>query len=101
MTGLETTNLVELGRSLPVDTDHMLYDIAKGKMLLINLRPQNYPFEVHSGVETIIALSGSFTIESAGEQRLVQQGERIAIPANLEHRFGESSDAVILVLFSQ
>lgn len=96
---LTTTDLVELGRSLPVDTDHSLDTISNGQLLLINLQPQSYPSEVHSGPETIIALSGAFTVETASESVRVRQGERIVIPPNIEHRFAATSDAVILVLF--
>ena len=59
---LETTDLIALGRGLAVDTDHPLYTIANGKLLMLNLRPQAYPAEVHTGTVTIIVLSGAFTL---------------------------------------
>lgn len=93
------TNLLELGASLPVDTDHSLRSIEKGHLLLINLKPQTYKPETHKGQETIIAFKGQFSLETAEGSVQVNEGESITVPPGVEHWFGEASDALILVVF--
>ncbi len=94
------TNLIELGRTLAVDTDHQLLTLAHNTVLLINLRPQDYPSEVHSGAELIIALHGSFELQTADEQLTVAAGTMVTIEPGIAHWFGPASDAVVLVVFS-
>lgn len=95
----QQTNLIELGRSLAVDSDHTLRSYNRGHLLLINLKPQEYHPETHSGAETIIALEGQFSLQTAEASLTVRAGESVTVPPNIEHRFGADSDAVILVLF--
>jgi D-lyxose ketol-isomerase len=97
--GFETINLIDLGRSLPVDSDHTLRSYERGHLLLINLKPQEYRPETHKGAETIIAITGQFSLLTADSTIAVRTGESITVPPNIEHRFSPDSDAVILVLF--
>jgi len=101
MTAVEVLDLVALGRSLPVDTDHPISADLKGEVLLIRLEPgRAYPTEVHHhATETILALSGRFVIQADGRSYAVSQGQCCRIPPGLEHRWGPDSDAVVQVHF--
>lgn len=98
---VEVLDLIALGRTLPVDTDHPLTKALAGEVLLIRLEPgRAYPTEVHHhATETIVALSGSFVIEAAGQSYAIGQGRCCRIPPGLEHRWGTQSEAVVQVHF--
>jgi len=101
VSAIEVIDLVALGRSLPVDTDHPISADLKGAVLVIRLEPgRAYPTEVHEhATETILALAGRFVIEAGGQPYAVSQGQCCRIPPGLEHRWGPDSDAVVKVHF--
>lgn len=101
MQTVEVLDLVGLGRSLAIDTDHAITSGIKGDVLLLHLVPgRTYPAEVHGhAVETIVALAGRFVIEAAGSSYAVTAGQCCRIPPGLEHRWSTDSDAVVLVHF--
>ena len=80
-------------------SDHLLYTLTDGKLLLLNLRPQTYPAETHQGPETIIVLRGALTLDMDSATVAVSQSQSITIPPGVAHRFADSSDAVLVVLF--
>lgn len=101
MIAVEVLDLVALGRSLPVDTDHPISTDLKGEVLLIRLEAgRAYPTEVHHhATETIVALAGRFVIQAGGRSYAVSEGQCCRIPPGLEHRWGPDSDAVVRVHF--
>jgi quercetin dioxygenase-like cupin family protein len=98
---MQTINLITLGNGLEVDKDHSLRSFERGELLLIKLKPQDYPYEVHQKPETIIAFKGQFALETKDNSIQVNEGESITVPPGIDHRFGSQSDALILVLFEQ
>jgi quercetin dioxygenase-like cupin family protein len=97
---MEIVNLVELGNALEVDKDHVLKEFESGSLLMINLKPQEYAYEIHEKVdEMIIAFKGSFTLETENEEVTIPEGSMITVPRGIKHRFGNESNGLILVAF--
>jgi quercetin dioxygenase-like cupin family protein len=97
---MKITDIIELGSALEVDKDHVLKEFQKGSLLLINLKPQEYAFEQHDNVdEMIIAFKGNFILETESEEVIIPEGSMITVPRGVKHRFGNESDALILVAF--
>lgn len=98
---IEITDLAELGRTLPVDHDHLLTRIKDGAALLIHLAPPvEYPYEAHQVEERIVCLHGQLAFETeAGERFPLVAGQMATIVPGTRHRFAASSDAVIFTLF--
>lgn len=97
---MKVVDLKKLGRSLEIDQDYELKKIDAGSLIMIHLRNQSYPYEVHdSNEEIIIAFQGSFSIETKTESLIVPEGHMVTIPKGVEHRFGAESNAVVLVAF--
>ncbi|TYR78826.1 cupin domain-containing protein [Priestia megaterium] len=97
---MKIENINELGNSLEVDKDHVLKEFQKGSLLPINLKEQEYKYEVHASVdEMIIAFQGDFVLETETESVTVSEGSMITVPKGVKHRFGYESNALILVAF--
>jgi hypothetical protein len=96
---LQLTDLVELGKQQPVDTDYALGAIQSGSLLLLNQRPQHYPQELHKVEERIIVLQGQVSICAGAETIRAAQGQMITVPPGLAHAYGEDSDGVVAVIF--
>jgi len=83
--------------------DVPLGHVKNGNIVLINLRPQEFNFEVHEVMERIVCISGKFTMEEFSETTpyrkvVINQGEMAKVPIGVDHRFGNDSDAVILTI---
>jgi len=97
---MKITDIIELGSALEVDKDHILKEFQKGSLLLINLKPQEYAYEQHDNVdEMIIAFKGSFILETESKEVIIPEGSMITVPRGVKHRFGNESDALVLVAF--
>ena len=98
--GFERIALAAFGTQLPVDTDHLLASVAKGSLLLLNQRPQTYPWEQHAVPERIIVIEGQVGIQTeSGAALRAQLGEMLVIPPGLRHAYTPDSDGVVVVLF--
>jgi mannose-6-phosphate isomerase-like protein (cupin superfamily) len=63
---------------------------------IVNARPgQGPPLHTHPYVEVAFTLEGRATITVGDEQREVQAGGIVVIPANTPHRFVNSGDTVL------
>lgn len=92
------TDLVALGRKLPVDTDHPLAELDRARLLLLNLTPQVFPSELHRATERICVLQGEAGVEfETGSVRL-RRGELLVVPPGQRHAFAADSDAVVLAI---
>ncbi len=98
---ITVTDLAVLGRSLAVDTDHLLTRLQDGAALLIHLAPPaDYPYESHKVEERIVCIQGKLNLETeAGTCYALLAGQMALIPPGLRHRFAADSDGVILTLF--
>lgn len=76
---IEIIDLVAVGKTLPVDTDHPITTTVEGGVLIIRLEPgRTYPTEVHHRrTETILALSGRF---ETGRRQLILRQPRPVLP---------------------
>lgn len=100
MSQLEKIDLRALANAQPVDTDYPLAEIGQGALLLLNQRPQAYPWECHKVQERIVVIEGRTAIVTDDGQRVdAQAGEMIIVPAGLRHAYAEDSDGAVLVLF--
>ncbi|MBV8657231.1 MAG: cupin domain-containing protein [Burkholderiales bacterium] len=98
--GFERIALASFGAQLPVDTDHLLAKLDKGSLLLLNQRPQHYPWESHGVPERIIVIEGQVGIQAENGPALrAQLGDMLVIPAGLRHAYMPDSDGVVVVLF--
>ncbi len=97
---MNIVSLKKLGHSLEVDKDYVLKEINKGSFILINLKEKEYPYEVHeSAEEMIIAFQGSFVLETEVDSVIIPEGSMVTVPKGVKHRFGDESNALILVAF--
>jgi quercetin dioxygenase-like cupin family protein len=63
---------------------------------IVNAEPgQGPPLHTHPYVEVVFTLEGCATISVGDEQREVQAGAIVVIPANTPHRFVNSGDTVL------
>lgn len=92
------TRLVELGRSLPVDTDHSLGRLADTALVLLHLKPQDYPPELHAATERICVLDGQIGVVFGEQTVRLRDGEMLTIPPGERHAFATDSDAVVLAI---
>ncbi|MBV8047165.1 MAG: cupin domain-containing protein [Paludibacterium sp.] len=87
------------GRRQVPDTDHVLAQINASQLLLINLVPGEYAFEVHPRAEYLLCLTGTLVLEDEhGRQAAAREGEMVEIPPGLRHRFAPTADAVIVTV---
>ncbi|HLA30551.1 MAG TPA: cupin domain-containing protein [Pseudomonas sp.] len=94
-------DLIALARSLPADTDHSLGQLARSSLVLLNLKPQAYPLELHQETERILVLQGEAGVEfEQGAVRLVG-GTLLVLPPGQRHAFSADSDAVVLAIFGE
>jgi quercetin dioxygenase-like cupin family protein len=91
--------LGQAGRALLPDTDHLLARTNAGALLLIHVPPGEYPFEEHAATEYIVCINGRIELESDNHALAhASAGDMLEIPPGLRHRFGKTSDAVILTI---
>lgn len=94
-------DLINLARSLPADTDHSLGHISRSSLVLLNLKPQPYPVELHQETERILVLQGEAGVEfDQGAVRLAS-GALLVLPPGQRHTFSADSDAVVLAIFGE
>lgn len=94
-------DLVTLARSLPADTDYSLGQLSSSSLVLLNLKPQPYPIELHQETERILVLQGEAGVEfDQGEVRLTC-GALLVLPPGQHHTFSADSDAVVLAIFGE
>ncbi|TWC28027.1 cupin domain [Pseudomonas sp. SJZ079] len=92
-------DLIALARSLAVDTDHSLGQLSGSSLVLLNLKPQPYPVELHQETERILVLQGEAGVEfEQGAVRLTC-GALLVVPPGQRHSFSADSDAVVLAIF--
>jgi mannose-6-phosphate isomerase-like protein (cupin superfamily) len=95
------TDLLTLARSLPVDTDHSLGHLASSSLVLLNLKPQPYPVELHQQTERILVLHGEAgLVFEQGSVRLAS-GALLVLPPGQRHAFAADSDAVVLAILGE
>lgn len=92
------TRLVELGRSLPVDTDHSLGRLTDTALVLLHLKPQDYPSELHVATERICVLEGQIGVVFGEQTVRLRSGEMLTVPRGERHAFAADSDAVVLAI---
>src|SRR5215475_11690934 len=99
---IETIDLLEIGHGLAADVDRPITGKVDGSLALIRLEKGiQYPLEEHESTETVTALEGVFTLVAEGTRYSVNRGSCIRIPPGIKHRWDPSSEAIVLVAFSE
>lgn len=95
-------DLIQIAQAQAIDTDYSLGELKGANLIRLAPLPNgSYPKEVHVQLEFIVALKGAFSIKTADANYKVKQGQAIKIPANVEHRWGNDSDAIVMVMFEE
>ncbi|HVV66123.1 MAG TPA: hypothetical protein VHC42_11680 [Rhizomicrobium sp.] len=91
-------SLVDLARTLPEWTPHVVHDCGAQKLKLVNAAVRRFDFDVHDHAETLISVRGAYAIETPEGEIAIPEGAGFTVPAGVRHRPANREDCVILVL---
>ncbi len=98
--GAQAQQLVERARTLPAGQWHEITRINGATVYLVRAEPRERPdFDVHDDAdEYVVALEGTFTVETPDGLVSAKPGESLLVPRGTPHRGKLAGEAIILLI---